>query len=199
MQIVDSLEKTLMLGGIGGKRRRGWHRMRWLDGITDSMDWVWVNSGSWWWTGRPGVLRFMGSQRVGHDWATELNWTLHISVLSTGPTNFQNMSPTPVQNQIPHHLQHLDVFSLVSLLWNHSSALTWTLICLKNRSQWFSMMFLNSGSSDVSLWRGSSCVTLPSDISHFGWCLSAMVPFVHLINAWAGFSIAEWPFLPFNQ
>ena len=37
--------------------------------------WVWVNSGSWWWTGRPGVLRFMGSQSVGHDWATELNWT----------------------------------------------------------------------------------------------------------------------------
>ena len=37
--------------------------------------WVWVNSGSWWWTGRTGVLRFMGSQRVGHDWATELNWT----------------------------------------------------------------------------------------------------------------------------
>jgi len=36
--------------------------------------WVWVNSGSWWWTGRPGVLRFMGLQRVGHDWATELNW-----------------------------------------------------------------------------------------------------------------------------
>ena len=35
---------------------------------------VWVNSGSWWWTGRPGVLQFMGSQRVGHDWATELNW-----------------------------------------------------------------------------------------------------------------------------
>ena len=37
--------------------------------------WVWVNSRSWWWTGRPGMLRFMGSQRVGHDWATELNWT----------------------------------------------------------------------------------------------------------------------------
>ena len=36
---------------------------------------VWVNSGSWWWTGRPGMLRFMGSQRVGHDWATELNWS----------------------------------------------------------------------------------------------------------------------------
>ena len=37
--------------------------------------WVWVNSESWWWTGRPGVLWFMGSQRVGYDWATELNWT----------------------------------------------------------------------------------------------------------------------------
>ena len=36
--------------------------------------WVWVNSRSWWWTGRPGVLQSMGSQRVGHDWATELNW-----------------------------------------------------------------------------------------------------------------------------
>ena len=76
MQRVDSLEKTLMLGGIGGRRRRGRHRMRWLDGITDSMDMFWVDSGSWWWTGRPGVLQFMGLQRVGHDWATELNWTL---------------------------------------------------------------------------------------------------------------------------
>ena len=45
----------------------GWHHG--LD------TWVWVNSGSWWWTGRPGVLWFTGSQRVGHDWATELNWT----------------------------------------------------------------------------------------------------------------------------
>ena len=74
---IDSLEKTLMLGKIESRRRRGRQRMRWLDGITDSMTWVWVNSGSWWWTRRPGMLRFMGLQRVGHDWATELNWTEH--------------------------------------------------------------------------------------------------------------------------
>ena len=72
---ADSFEKTLMLGKIEGRRRRGRQRISWLDGITDSMDVVWVNSGHWWWTGRPGVLRFMGLQKVGHDWATELNWT----------------------------------------------------------------------------------------------------------------------------
>ena len=148
---VDSLEKTLMLGGFGGRRRRGQQRMRWLDGITNSMDvslselrvlvmdreacccccWVAsVVSDSVWphrrqptrlprpwdspgkntgvgcccllqcikvksesevsqscltlsdpmdWTGRPGVLQFMGSQRVRHDWATEMNWTEQIT------------------------------------------------------------------------------------------------------------------------
>ena len=70
---VDSLENTLMLGGIGGRRRRGRQRMRWLDGVTNRWTWVWVNSGSWWHIGRPGVLQFMGWQRVGHDWVAELN------------------------------------------------------------------------------------------------------------------------------
>ena len=57
-------------GGEGDDRRwDGWMASptRWA--------WVWVNSGSWWWTGRPGMLQFMGSQRVRHDWVTELNWT----------------------------------------------------------------------------------------------------------------------------
>ena len=43
--------------------------------------WVWVNSGSWWWTGRPGMLQCMGLQRVGHDWVTELNWTIKLQLL----------------------------------------------------------------------------------------------------------------------
>ena len=67
----DSFEKTLMKAGGEGDDR-GW------DGWMASLPrwtWVWVNSGSSWWTERPGVLRFMGSQRVRHNWATELNWT----------------------------------------------------------------------------------------------------------------------------
>ena len=72
------------------KRPWCWERLRAGEGVAGGWDgwmasptqwtWVWVSSGSWWWTRRPGVLRFMGSQRVGHDWATELNW--HISYVS---------------------------------------------------------------------------------------------------------------------
>ena len=71
---ADSFEKTLMLQNIEGGSRMGPQRISWLDGITNSVDMSWVDSRSWWWTGRPGVLRFMGLQRVGHDCATELNW-----------------------------------------------------------------------------------------------------------------------------
>ena len=72
---VDSLEKTLMLGGIGAGGEgddRGWDS--WMESLTQ-WKWVWVNTRSWWWTGGPGMLWFTGSQRVGHGWATELNWT----------------------------------------------------------------------------------------------------------------------------
>ena len=59
--------ERLKAGGKGDDR--GWDG--WMASLTQRI-WVWVDSGSWWWTGRPGVLQFMGSQRVGHDWATEL-------------------------------------------------------------------------------------------------------------------------------
>ena len=57
----------------GGEGDRGWDG--WMASLTQ-WTWVWVDSGRWWWTGRPGVLQFMGSQRVGHDWVTELNESL---------------------------------------------------------------------------------------------------------------------------
>ena len=66
------------LGAGGEGDDRGWDG--WMASLTRWM-WVCVNSRSWWWTGRPGMLRFMGSQRVRHDWATELNWWLiHVEV-----------------------------------------------------------------------------------------------------------------------
>jgi len=60
------------LGAGGEGDDRGWDG--WMASLTRWM-WVWVNSENGWWTGRPGVLLFMGSQRVRHNWATELNWT----------------------------------------------------------------------------------------------------------------------------
>ena len=116
---TDSLEKTLMLGKIEG-RRRGQQRIRWLVGITDWCTCVWASCRSWWWTGKPGVLRFMGSQRVGHDWATELslfdplsilpqnaakgqtkNWTLMLEKSLESPLDCKEIQPVHSEGDQP--------------------------------------------------------------------------------------------------
>ena len=72
IQRTDSLERTLMLGKIEGRRRRGQLRIDgWMASPTQ-WTWVWAGSGSWWWTGKPGMLQPMRLQRVRHDWVT--NW-----------------------------------------------------------------------------------------------------------------------------
>ena len=82
MQRVNSMEKTLMLGGFGGRRSRGRQRMRWLDASPIWWTWVWVNSGSLWWTGRPGMLQFIAKSQTQLSGWTELKvWFTHTVML----------------------------------------------------------------------------------------------------------------------
>ena len=78
------------LGAGGEGDDRGWDgRMAFMTWRT----WIWVNSGSWWWTGKPGVLRFIGSQRVRHNWVTELNWTIMKKQKGTYQMKGQDKTP----------------------------------------------------------------------------------------------------------
>ena len=81
MRRADSLEKTLMLGKIEGRRRRGRQRIWWLMASPTWWMWVWASFGSWWWTGKSAMLQSMGSLGVGHDRVTELNWTMNDQML----------------------------------------------------------------------------------------------------------------------
>ena len=89
---ADSLEETLMLGKIEG-RRRGWQRIRWLDCITDLMGMSLSKLQELVGTGKPGVLLSMGLQRVAHDWAPELNWTLSWHLVFHHPLGEKNGNP----------------------------------------------------------------------------------------------------------
>ena len=73
MRRADLFEKTLMLGKIEGRRRKGWRGWDGWMASSTQCTWVWVDSGSWWWTGRPGMLRFLGHKEM--DTTEQLNWT----------------------------------------------------------------------------------------------------------------------------
>ena len=117
MQRTDWLGNTLMLGKIEGGSRRGQQRMRWSP---TQWTWVYVNSRSWWWTGRPGVLLLMVSKRVGHDSATELNWFIYFSLLAgkipwrVGPKQLKSME-LQSWTQLTEQLIYLLCFQHVKL------------------------------------------------------------------------------------
>ena len=88
------LEKTRMLGKFKGKKRRGWQGWDgWMASLTQ-WTWVWVSSQSWWWIGKPGVLQSMGSQRIWHDRATELNWNKSCS--TTKMRHLRDLKQSPI-------------------------------------------------------------------------------------------------------
>ena len=138
--------KDLMLGKIEGGRRRGQERMRWLEGINGR---VWVNSESWWWTVRPGMLQSVVSQRVGHDWATELNWTENIlgwSCLQPTAASLKIRCRVVLCESIKNDKHYTKSFS--KLLWFKVSNLELGLVCfsaLQYAVTWgrFKKLYLN--------------------------------------------------------
>ena len=112
----------LRAGGEGGDR--GWGG--WMASLT-RWAWVWVNSGSWWWTGRPDMLLFMGSQRVGHDWATELNWTERLHPL-TAPLGVDHAHGPTHGRQLHTSKTDETILPLIST-WNYATYTNHTTLC----------------------------------------------------------------------
>ena len=126
-QRANSLGKTLMLGlkagGEGGDKE-------WDDWMASLTAW-WANSGSWWWTGKPGMLLYMGSQRVGHDWATEqqqMGWNSYAAAaaaaksLQSCPTLCDPIEGSPPGSAVPGILQ--------------ARTLEWVAISFSNAQKW---------------------------------------------------------------
>ena len=181
---TDSFERTLMLGKIEGRRRRGQQRMRWLDGITRLIDmsfgtlWELVMDREAWRTAVHGVAR------VGHDWATELNWTelLYYIVLVSAifphesamgvhmsPPSWTSFPPRPTLLGCHRHLLHADTLMLsdCALVTSSSSFLSVLVSIISGISTTLNFVFLKNGYSKmwatgplvwslVTLWRGTN-------------------------------------------
>ena len=105
--------ERLKAGGEGDKR--GWDV--WMASLTQ-LTWVWANSGRWWWTGKPGMLQSMGSQRVGHYWLTELNWTLQSALQTWGSTSIDLSNYRPFSTAV-HSYQKKSVYKCIPVVETH--------------------------------------------------------------------------------
>ena len=140
----DSLEETLMLGRLktGGEGDdRGWDSW-----VASPTQWTWASSVSWWWTGKPGVLQSMGSQRVEHNWAIELNWTdliwpLQLTIQREKDYLFpESLSRCPREDAGYSHLGHCHCWTIhsgqenkklwsVTFRWVICPHLQWRMLC----------------------------------------------------------------------
>ena len=158
---ADSSEKTLMWGKIEGRRRRGQQRIYgWMASPTQ-WTWVWVNSASWWWTGRPSVLQSMGSQRVRRDWVTELNWT-------------EEATPHPFKfcHDITATQSYHQALFLTLVLWQFSPPLQ-LLFLLKSWTLSSHLWGLESTSSKLLL---TFCPHCRQILYNLCICISSLIP-----------------------
>ena len=111
------------------EKDRGWDG--WMASPTQ-WTWVWVNSGSLWWTGRPGVLRFMGLQRVGHDWVTELNWMKNMQLQDLIDSSIHQIMFTKLTKHFFKVIINisciLESSAILQLFWIYLAIIPWSLI-----------------------------------------------------------------------
>ena len=143
---ADSFEKTLMLGKIEGRRSRWWRGWDgWMASLTQ-WTWIWVNSSSCSWTGRPGVLQSMGSQRVGlNDW-NELNWACFLNRdVFVSDMSRSDFFPLALQlNWISNHLSPSAIRQVLEKEWDSSLEARYEDLGSANDSQYFSRVWRSS-------------------------------------------------------